>query len=112
MGASLIIYSGIGYVQTRRFRTWPHSQGVKTSPFHGEDMGSSPVAATMSKRKIRKAKPDVPWYEWLDRDGCWFCKNKNGCGSCKANKRFLKERGIQRKYKGKPSRIGDTDDLT
>ena len=29
---------------------WPHGQAVKTSPFHGEIMGSSPVGVTKTKQ--------------------------------------------------------------
>lgn len=52
----------------------------------------------MGKAK-RKPRPSIPDYEWLDRDGCWFCKNRNNCNQCKANRKFLKEHGAK-KYKG------------
>ena len=61
----------------------------------------------MAKVKYRKARPAVAWYVWLDRDGCWFCKNRNNCGGCKANKRevaFQKEKQ-KRKEKAKLKKI-------
>ena len=45
---------------------WIHS-------FIGEYMGKA-------KRKMR---PQPPWWWTLDNDNCWFCKNRNNCGSCK-----------------------------
>lgn len=50
-------------------------------------------------KATRKPHPDVPYFEWLDRDGCWFCKHHNNCNQCKANKNFYKSRHIH-KYKG------------
>ena len=35
----------------------------------------------------RKPRPSPPHYFWLNADGCWFCKNKNNCNSCKILKR-------------------------
>lgn len=50
----------------------------------------------MSKAK-RKQRPQHPWLWTLDNDNCWFCKNRNNCGSCK----LLKEqRAIERKKRG------------
>lgn len=47
----------------------------------------------MGKAK-RKMRPQPPWWWTLDNDNCWFCKNRNNCGSCK----LLKEqRAIERK---------------
>ena len=37
----------------------------------------------MGKAK-RKARPSMPHWFWLDADGCWFCRVKNNCNSCKA----------------------------
>lgn len=54
----------------------------------------------MSKPKRRKAHPEMPYWYWLDQDGCWFCKNKNNCGSCKANRTFAKL-CLPKKYKGR-----------
>lgn len=46
----------------------------------------------MGKAK-RKMRPQPPWWWTLDNDNCWFCKNRNNCGSCK----LLKEqRAIER----------------
>ena len=39
------------------------------------------------KKKIRKKRPEPPWYFYFDTDNCYCCKNKNGCGGCK----FLKK---------------------
>jgi len=39
----------------------------------------------------RKPRPDIPYYAWLDLDGCYFCKNTNGCGGCKVLKRIRAE---------------------
>ena len=51
----------------------------------------------MSKPKKRKMCPQPPWWWTLDNDNCWFCKNRNNCGSCK----LLKEqRTIERKKRG------------
>ena len=44
----------------------------------------------MRKNVKRKPRPSVPKWEWLNRDGCWFCKNRNACNSCKANKKLMK----------------------
>ena len=50
----------------------------------------------MSKAK-RKMRSQPPWWWTLDNDNCWFCKNRNNCGSCK----LLKEqRAIERKKRG------------
>jgi hypothetical protein len=40
----------------------------------------------MSKRKVR---PQPPRYAWFELDGCWFCKNRKGCGGCKVMKRYV-----------------------
>lgn len=40
----------------------------------------------MGKAK-RKPKPSMPRWFWLDTDGCWWCDNRNNCGSCKILKR-------------------------
>lgn len=37
----------------------------------------------------RKPRPAAPNYRYWDTDGCWFCKNRNGCGSCKVNKQYV-----------------------
>ena len=42
-------------------------------------------------------RPQPPWWLTLDNDNCWFCKNRNNCGSCK----LLKEqRAKERKKRG------------
>ena len=43
----------------------------------------------MGKAK-RKQRPQPPRWFNLDTDCCWFCKNRNHCGSCKLLKRFKK----------------------
>ena len=54
------------WVLSRMILTRNHS-------FIGEYMGKA-------KRKMR---PQPPWWWTLDNDNCWFCKNRNNCGSCK-----------------------------
>ena len=41
----------------------------------------------------RKPRPSMPGWYWLGQDGCWFCKHKNNCNQCKANRRYMKEYG-------------------
>lgn len=36
--------------------------------------------------KIYKLNPEISRYEGLNRDGCYFCKNKHNCNQCKKNK--------------------------
>ena len=52
----------------------------------------------MSK-KIRKPRPQPPRHAWLDLDGCWFCKNRNGCSGCKVMKRIVAEQKENNKFK-------------
>ena len=52
----------------------------------------------MGKAK-RKPRPSMPRWFWLGQDGCWFCKNRNNCNQCKANRSYLKEFG-EKKEKG------------
>ena len=42
----------------------------------------------MGKNAKRKPRPAIPNWAWLDRDGCWFCKDRNHCNNCKVNKRL------------------------
>ena len=44
----------------------------------------------MGKAK-RKPRPSMPDWYWWEQDGCWFCKNRNNCNQCKANRRASKE---------------------
>ncbi len=37
--------------------TWPHSQAAKTSPSHGEGVGSIPAGVTKTKQDGRKDHP-------------------------------------------------------
>ena len=39
----------------------------------------------------RKPRPSMPHWYWLGQDGCWFCKNRNNCSSCKANRIAAKQ---------------------
>lgn len=48
----------------------------------------------------RKPKPSMPRWYWLDMDNCWFCENRNNCGSCGVLKKFAKA-FLPLKYKGK-----------
>ena len=43
-------------------------------------------------KKHRKQKPSMLYWWWLDADGYWFCKNKNGCSNCFAAKHNMKEK--------------------
>lgn len=55
------------------------------------------------KKKHRKCKPQPPEYFWYGiTDGCWFCKNKSGCGNCKIAKSVVAEQ--KRKIKKKEER--------
>ena len=45
----------------------------------------------MSKAS-RKPRPSVPHWWWFDSDGCWFCKNRNNCNSCKVISKFKKNK--------------------
>lgn len=56
----------------------------------------------MGKNARRKPRPSVPNWEWLDRDGCWFCKSRN-CNSCKANKKLMKS--LDRKKRKKERKV-------
>ncbi len=53
----------------------------------------------MGKAK-RKARPSMPTWYWWGQDGCWFCKTPRNCGSCKANRSYLKAAG-PKKFKGR-----------
>lgn len=57
----------------------------------------------VSKRKYRKP-PSMPHWFWNDIDGCWFCKNRNGCSNCSVIKKSRKEIFG---YKGKNKRHED-----
>ena len=59
----------------------------------------------------RKPRPSMPYWFWLNQDGCWFCKNRNNCNQCKANRKYAKE-CLPKKYKGyrgKPPREDKPD---
>lgn len=53
----------------------------------------------MGKAK-RKPRPSMPRWYWNNQDGCWFCKNKNNCNQCKANREHMKKFG-EKKIKGR-----------
>ena len=42
-----------------------------------------------NEKKIRKKRPEPPWYFYFDTDNCYCCKNKNGCGGCKFLKKYI-----------------------
>ena len=46
------------------------------------------MANLKKSRRRHKPSPEVPYYVWLDLDGCWFCKHQNGCNNCKVLKRY------------------------
>lgn len=39
----------------------------------------------------RKPRPSMPYWYWLGQDGCWFCKHRNNCSQCKANRAYAKK---------------------
>lgn len=45
----------------------------------------------MSKAK-RKPRPSPPKWFFLDNDNCWWCKNRNNCGSCKLLKQWKRNK--------------------
>ena len=51
------------------------------------------------KKKIRKKRPEPPWYFYFDTDNCYRCKNKNGCGGCKFLKRYIISKQQQKRRK-------------
>ena len=51
------------------------------------------------KKKIRKKRPEPPWYFYFDTDNCYRCKNKNGCGGCKFLKRYIASKQHQKRKK-------------
>lgn len=53
----------------------------------------------MGKAK-RKPRPSMPDWFWWGQDGCWFCKQRNNCNQCKANREYVKEFG-EKKQKGR-----------
>ena len=55
----------------------------------------------MGKNADRKPRPAIPRYAWLDRDGCWFCKNRKGCNNCKANKEVVFKQKQKKKRQDK-----------
>lgn len=48
----------------------------------------------------RKPRPSMPDWFWWGQDGCWFCKQRNNCNQCKANREYVKEFG-EKKQKGR-----------
>lgn len=55
----------------------------------------------MGKLKRRKA-PEMPYWWWLEQDGCWFCKNPNSCSNCSVIKKDRKKY-FGEKIKGRKS---------
>ena len=69
----------------RVVRTWPHSQAAKTSPSHGEGMGSIPVRVTKSKRPPRMGWSfafDGPYGPSANPARGRLCKRENGYSRC------------------------------
>ena len=60
------------------------------------------MANLKKSRRRHKPSPEVPYYVWLDLDGCWFCKHQNGCNNCKILKRYNaleKEKRVRKEKK-------------
>ena len=51
----------------------------------------------------------MPYWWWLDQDGCWFCKNKNACSNCSVIKKVRKE-SFGKKFKGRNPNNKRADD--
>lgn len=64
----------------------------------------------MGKAK-RKPRPSMPYFYWLGQDGCWFCKNRNGCNSCKANRSAAKNDPKLAKKQDKIARIKEKEQI-
>ena len=54
----------------------------------------------MSK-KIRKIRPNPPYWAWYELDGCWFCHKQNACGGCKVMKRLVAQQKEKQRNKNK-----------
>lgn len=58
-------------------------------------MGSVDHGESKAQAKTRHAGVVL-----VGQDGCWFCKVRNNCNQCKANRSYMKESG-QKKEKGR-----------
>ncbi len=56
----------------------------------------------MGKAK-RKPRPSMPDWFWWGQDGCWFCKQRNNCNQCKANREYVKEFGEKKQKEDTPA---------
>lgn len=51
--------------------------------------------------KAKRKPPEMPkWFWYAIVDGCWFCKKRNACGTCKAIRDYRKE-AFPKKVKGR-----------
>lgn len=51
------------------------------------------------KQKFRKPPTMPHWFWYAILDGCWCCKNRNGCNNCRQAKKYRKE-FFHKKIKG------------
>lgn len=50
---------------------------------------------------MRKLRPSVPHWVWLELDGCWFCENRNNCNQCKLMKQYASKAREEREREDK-----------
>ena len=64
----------------------------------------------MASRKIwgRKIRPSPPYWFMLGVDGCWWCKNRNGCTSCGITKDLPRRRDLRNDERAKEEYSDDT----
>jgi hypothetical protein len=53
----------------------------------------------MGKNAFRKPRPQPPRWYWLDSDGCWWCKNRKNCNSCKVLRQYRRDHSGKTIYK-------------
>ncbi len=52
----------------------------------------------------------MPYWWWLDQDGCWFCKRKNNCNQCKAARAFSKHKLPSRRDRRQKEKVHEQND--
>ncbi|RHO69760.1 hypothetical protein DW085_01885 [Clostridium sp. AF50-3] len=53
-------------------------------------------------KAVRKPRPSPPHWYWFDVDGCWDCRNRNGCGGCK---RLKRQAAMEREKRNRAGRV-------